>query len=94
VLAQDIWPHISAVCSFAGSQAPYHLLRPRQALPQSLSVGFVSVLGAVLLIPTSLIAATFGAQLANLLPKKTLELAFAAYIAVISARFAVELVWA
>jgi uncharacterized membrane protein YfcA len=59
-----------------------------------LSIGFVSVLGAVLLIPTSLIAASFGAQLAHLLPKKTLELAFAAYLAVISARFAVKLVWA
>jgi uncharacterized protein len=57
-----------------------------------LSLGFVSLLGALLLIPTSLLTARFGAALAHQLSKSRLEFAFAIYLTVISVRFMFSLI--
>ena len=56
-----------------------------------LSLGFVSLVGLFLLIPTSLITAKAGAALAHTLPKIVLERIFAAYLFVVSLRFAFSL---
>ncbi|MCH9809145.1 MAG: sulfite exporter TauE/SafE family protein [Alphaproteobacteria bacterium] len=56
-----------------------------------LSVGFVNVLGAALIIPSSILAAPFGVRLAHGLPKRKLELAFAAFMAAVSMRFLLSL---
>jgi uncharacterized membrane protein YfcA len=56
-----------------------------------LSLGFVSLMGLFLLIPTSLITARAGAALAHTLPKLVLERMFAAYLVVVSLRFALSL---
>jgi uncharacterized protein len=52
-----------------------------------LSLGFVSLIGFLLLMPTSLVTAKAGAALAHRLPKTLLERAFAAYLLVVSLRF-------
>jgi uncharacterized protein len=62
------------------------------ALPP-FSLGYVSVPGAILLSTLAMWIAPFGARLAHTMPRRRLELAFAAYLLVMSARFVVALVW-
>jgi uncharacterized membrane protein YfcA len=52
-----------------------------------LSLGFVSLIGLMLLMPTSFATARLGACLAHRISKRQLELAFAAYLVVVSVRF-------
>ena len=56
------------------------------ALPP-LSIGYVSLLGAALIIPTSLLAAPFGVRMAHGISRRTLELAFAVLLLTVAARF-------
>lgn len=51
------------------------------------SLGFVNVLAALLIIPTSVTAASLGVRLAHGLSKRALELAFAAFLAAVAIRF-------
>jgi len=52
-----------------------------------LSLGFVSLIGFLLLMPMSLVTAKVGAALVHRLPKALLERAFAAYLLAVSLRF-------
>lgn len=52
-----------------------------------LSAGFVSVVGALLIIPAGMLAAPLGVRLAHGIPKRRLEAAFATFLAVVVARF-------
>ena len=52
-----------------------------------LSLGYVSLVGAALIIPVSVYAAPIGVRLAHRAPKRTLELSFAAFLGTMSARF-------
>jgi uncharacterized membrane protein YfcA len=56
------------------------------------SLGYVSLLGALLIIPTSVLAAPLGVRLAHGIPRRTLELAFATFLAVVGARFLLSLI--
>ena len=56
-----------------------------------LSLGFVSLIGAALIMPTSVYVAPIGARLAHRLPKRTLEIAFAVFLAAMGLRFLVSL---
>ena len=58
----------------------------RSGLPP-LSFGFVSLVGLLLLLPTSLMTAKAGAAAAHRLPKQLLAQLFAAYLILVSARF-------
>jgi uncharacterized membrane protein YfcA len=66
---------------------------PQQATMPPLSIGFVSFIGFVLMAPVSSYTAPFGARLAHALPKRRLEIAFAAFLLAASCRFLVSLVW-
>jgi uncharacterized protein len=57
------------------------------------SLGYVSVPGAVLLSALAMWCAPLGARIAHAIPRRRLELAFAAYLLTMSARFFVALVW-
>jgi uncharacterized protein len=57
------------------------------------SLGFVSLPGAILLALVGMWIAPLGARLAHAIPRRRLELAFAAYLLLMSARFVVALVW-
>lgn len=67
---------------WAGWEAP---ARPPFAL------GYVDLFAAALLIPACFLAVPWGVRAAHGLPKRRLELAFAAFLAVVVARFAVSL---
>ena len=56
-----------------------------------LSIGFVSLIGAALIMPTSIWVAPIGARLAHSLPKRTLEIAFAGFLALMGLRFLISL---
>jgi uncharacterized membrane protein YfcA len=64
---------------------------PHQALLPPLSIGFVSLIGVVLMAPISAFAAPYGARLAHALPKRKLEIAFGIFLWLIAARFIVSL---
>ena len=54
-----------------------------------LSVGYVSLVGAALIVPVSVYAAPIGVRLAHRAPKRRLEIAFAAFLGIMSLRFLV-----
>lgn len=51
------------------------------------SLGYVNLVGAVLVVPASVIAAPLGVRLAHGISKRNLELAFATFLALVAARF-------
>jgi uncharacterized membrane protein YfcA len=55
------------------------------------SLGYVNLLAAAIVAPLSVWAAPFGVRLAHRIPRRTLELAFAAFLATISIRFLIDL---
>jgi uncharacterized protein len=65
---------------------------PHQALLPPFSVGFVSLLGIVVMAPVSSLVAPYGARLAHALPRRRLEIAFAVFLLVAGARFMVSLI--
>jgi uncharacterized protein len=58
------------------------------------SIGFVSIAAVMLLMPASLLTAKFGARVAHSVSKHRLEIAFAAYLVLVSAQFCASLVLA
>jgi len=63
----------------------------KMTLLPPLSLGYVSLIGFACIAPTSVLATPIGVALAHRFSKRTLELAFAAYLGVIGARFAFTL---
>jgi len=55
------------------------------------SFGYVSLIGAAIVIPASVTAAPFGARMAHGISKRTLELVFATFLALIAVRFFISL---
>ncbi|AMJ59281.1 sulfite exporter TauE/SafE family protein [Bosea sp. PAMC 26642] len=58
-----------------------------------LSLGYVSLIGFILLIPTSIWLAPIGARMAHRLSKRRLEVAFGIFLLVVAARFLWSLVF-
>jgi uncharacterized membrane protein YfcA len=65
----------------------------RTGLPP-FSVGFVSIAAVILLMPASLLTAKLGARVAHAASRRPLEIAFAAYLVLVSAQFCATLVLA
>jgi uncharacterized membrane protein YfcA len=55
------------------------------------SVGYVSLIGMAIVAPLSVCAAPYGVRLAHNIPRRWLELAFAAFLASVSIRFLIDL---
>ena len=64
---------------------------PHEALLPPLSLGFISLIGLVLMAPLSSLTAPYGARLAHRLSRRTLEIAFAIFLFLVSLRFLVSL---
>lgn len=64
---------------------------PHLAQLPPLSVGFVSVIGVVLMAPVSVLAAPIGVRIAHGLSKRKLTIAFGIFLALVSARFVQDL---
>jgi uncharacterized protein len=72
------WPAASHYPEVAALQLPFAL-------------GYVSLIGAVLVMPTSLLTAGLGVRVAHAMSKRTLELAFGCYLLIVGSRFVLSL---
>ncbi|WP_112663074.1 sulfite exporter TauE/SafE family protein [Microvirga flavescens] len=72
------WPRAAEFPDVAALQPPF-------------AIGYISLLGFLLFIPTSVWMAPIGARLAHRLSKRRLELAFGIFLLLISGRFAYSL---
>jgi uncharacterized protein len=72
------WPQAAAFPNVAAIQFP-------------LAIGYVSLLGFLLFVPTSIVTAPLGARLAHILPKRQLEVAFGIFLLLVCLRFAFSL---
>jgi uncharacterized membrane protein YfcA len=72
------WPAASRFPNVAALQLPF-------------AVGYISLIGAALVMPTSLLVAPLGVRVAHLLTKRKLEIAFGLYLLIVSSRFVVSL---
>jgi len=61
------------------------------ALQAPLAFGYVSLIGAILVMPTSLLTAPLGVRVAHAMSKKTLERAYGSYLLIVGTRFAISL---
>jgi uncharacterized membrane protein YfcA len=61
------------------------------ALHLPFALGYVSLIGAVLVMPTSLLTAPFGVKAAHAMSKRTLEAAYGCYMFIVGSRFAISL---
>jgi uncharacterized membrane protein YfcA len=57
------------------------------------SIGYVSLLGVVIMAPVSSFTASYGALLAHRLSKRQLEVGFGLFLLLVSARFVASLIW-
>jgi uncharacterized protein len=73
------WPHMADYPNVIALQPP-------------LALGYISLLGFVLFIPTSTWIAPVGARLAHRLSKRRLEVAFGIFLLIVCARFAASLI--
>jgi uncharacterized protein len=64
---------------------------PHHALLPPLSLGFVSLIGLVVMAPVSSFTSPYGALLAHRLSRRTLEIVFSTFLLLVSARFLISL---
>jgi len=72
------WPAASRFPEVAALQLPF-------------AIGYISLIGAALVMPTSLLVAPLGVRAAHFLSKRQLEVAFGLYLLIVSSRFVVAL---
>ena len=61
------------------------------ALQFPFALGYVSLIGAVLAMPTSLLTAGLGVRVAHAMSRRMLEIAFGCYLFIVGSRFAISL---
>ena len=61
------------------------------ALQLPFALGYVSLIGAVLVMPTSLLTAPLGVRAAHAMSKRMLEMAFGSYLFIVGSRFVISL---
>src|SRR3984885_14354612 len=61
------------------------------ALQFPFALGYVSLIGALLVMPTSLLTAPLGVRAAHAMSKRTLEAAFGCYLFIVGSRFVISL---
>jgi uncharacterized membrane protein YfcA len=61
------------------------------ALQLPFALGYVSLIGALLVMPTSLLTAPLGVRVAHAMSKRALEIAFGCYLFIVGSRFVVSL---
>jgi uncharacterized membrane protein YfcA len=72
------WPAASRFPEVAALQLPF-------------AVGYISLIGALLVMPASLLVAPLGVRVAHVMTKRKLEIAFGIYLLIVGSRFAVSL---
>lgn len=62
------------------------------ALQPPFAIGYVSLIGALLVMPTSLLVAPLGVKAAHAMSKRALEMAFGIYLFIVGSRFVIALI--
>ena len=62
------------------------------ALQLPFAIGYVSLIGTLLVMPTSLLTAPLGVRAAHAMSKRRLEIAFGCYLLIVGSRFVISLV--
>jgi uncharacterized membrane protein YfcA len=57
------------------------------------AIGYVSLIGAVLVMPTSLLTAPLGVRCAHAMSKRSLEMAYGSYLFIAGGRFVISLLY-
>ena len=65
---------------------------PHMAQLPPLSIGYVSLVGLVLMAPVSSYTTSYGVRLAHWLPRRKLEIAFGIFLIVVALRFAASMI--
>ncbi len=73
------WPAATRFPDVAALQIPF-------------AVGYVSLIGALLVMPTSLLVAPLGVKAAHAMSKRALEMAFGIYLFIVGSRFVIALI--
>src|SRR5476649_2261423 len=60
------------------------------ALQLPFALGYISLIGTVLVMPTSLLTAPLGVRVAHAMSKRTLEMAFGCYLLIVASRFVIR----
>jgi uncharacterized protein len=63
------------------------------ALQWPFAIGYVSLIGTALVMPTSLLTAPLGVRAAHAMSKRTLEIAFGCYLFIVGGRFVISLLY-
>ncbi len=63
------------------------------ALLPPFSLGYVSLLGALIVAPAGVLAAPWGVRLAHGFPRRTLEIAFACFLSLVALRFTLSIIY-
>jgi uncharacterized membrane protein YfcA len=63
------------------------------ALQPPFAIGYVSLIGAILVMPTGLLVAPLGVKAAHAMSKRSLETAFGCYLFIVGSRFVVSLLF-
>lgn len=83
---------LGVLISIPGALGAIYAGWPRMAELPPLSLGFVSVIAVLVMMPTSIWTAPIGARLAHRLSKRRLEVGFGIFLLLVSARFLYSLV--
>jgi uncharacterized protein len=86
-MAVSISAGVGVIISIAGAIGYALAGLSYQSLMPPLSIGFVSLLGVILMAPVSSFIAPYGARLAHRMPKRQLEIAFGIFLLLIALRF-------
>ena len=78
---------LGVIISIPGALGFIYAGWPKMAILPPLSLGYVSLIGFILFIPTSIWTAPMGARLAHRLSKRRLEVVFGLFLLIVAARF-------
>ncbi|MCB1508974.1 MAG: sulfite exporter TauE/SafE family protein [Hyphomicrobiaceae bacterium] len=82
---------VGVLISIPGALGYIYAGWPQMPLLPPLSLGFVSLIGFALLIPTTVLFAPLGVRIAHALEKRRLEIAFGLFLILVALRFAIRL---
>jgi uncharacterized membrane protein YfcA len=63
------------------------------ALQLPFAIGYISLIGAVLVMPTGLLTAPLGVKVAHAMSKRSLEMAYGSYLFIVGGRFVISLLY-
>src|ERR1700687_101275 len=73
-----VWPAAQRYPDVAALQLPF-------------AIGYISLIGAVLVMPTGLLTAPLGVKVAHAMSKRALEMAYGSYLFIVGGRFVISL---